>query len=52
MPEGGAQSKGKDHVYNGQESEILETFGAFTQYPFFSFFLYSLLKDEFQYPLK
>lgn len=38
MPEGGAQSKGKDHVYNGQKREILKTFWAFTQYPFFSFF--------------
>lgn len=37
-PEGGAQSKGKDHVYNGQKREILKTFWAFTQYPFFSFF--------------
>lgn len=25
MPEGGAQSKGKDRVYAGQEREILKT---------------------------
>lgn len=37
MPEGGAQSKGKDHVYNGQEQEILKTFWALTPSPFFSF---------------
>lgn len=38
MPEGGAQSKGKDHVSNRQEREILKTFWAFYTISFFLFF--------------